>query len=325
MCSLIRMKLVILLAAFVVVMPTKKLWSEEINADVNDIPLPSMSVLSATEQDQAKTLFESQRQSWLSVQSGTGHFKATLKKIIDGNCISEPNGTFTGTIDFIIEPFNKAQGRQSPVNIRCRIHNDTFRCNFVEVGLFDPNGKWGRWNEDSDVTKIDEAIRPFAQELELFFFPFDFMAKTVQDATWSNKYTLSKDDFYSKRGIAIRKSSEQETADVFRGEEQFLFLLSAGFTDAHYWFSTQNGELRQVDVFLPGMVKSFRYEDYYQKDGSPAKYPRKLIVTIKRGTGKSTTGWEYTVELTELALNTAIASDRFVIPSSASNQKQMQK
>ena len=140
------------------------------------------------------------------------------------------------------------------------------------------------------------------------------MSKTYHDGLWSNKYTEPKDQFFSGRGVPWRLSTEEETEDIFGGESQYLFMLSPALIDAHYWFSAENGELRQVDVSVPrDIIISFHYENYAQEPSTGcARFPQRFVQTFRQGSGTTAVGWEYTVDLADLTLNADIPGERFV-------------
>ena len=94
--------------------------------------------------------------------------------------------------------------------------------------------------------------------------------------------------------MPYRRSTQEETSNIFGGEQQYLFMVSPALVDAHYWFSTENGDLRQIDILLPnGLVKSFRYENYARKEGEDARFPQRIVLTSKQGSGDTAIGWEY--------------------------------
>jgi len=181
--------------------------------------------------------------------------------------------------------------------------------------------RW-QWSEGSTPVIDTKMLKPLGWgfKTELLFFPLDFLVKTYPDEVWDNVLMMSKEKFFADRGLPIRQSGPEETNQMFGGEPQYLFLASPALTDAHFWFSAVNGQLRQIDIFLPEEeVKSFRYEDYVRKDGEDASFPRRFILTSKKGSGDQATGWEYVIELTDLEINIDIPAERFIPPQSGSS------
>jgi hypothetical protein len=288
----------------------------EINVSLDDLPLPSPSQLPIDEQEEAVSFFESQHQSWLAVQNGTTQYEINVRNIIQGEFINDPNHSYTGTLEFKVTPMDNLVNRQGPARVQVRLGNDSYGANFLRDNVFDSEAQSWIWvdGESLPEEQISE-LKKWSFKTELFFFPLDFMAKSYSDGVWNSKYTEPAEQFFADRGIPRRLSTQEETDNVFGGESQYLFMLSPALVDAHYWFSVDNGELRQVDVILPGGVtKSFRYENYVQKIGEDAKFPQRIVLTQRRGTGSEATGWEYAVDFKNIKLNVDIPPKRFIPP-----------
>jgi hypothetical protein len=269
------------------------------------------------EQERTISFFESQHRSWLAIKGGSARYETKIWSIRDGKFVVGPNRSQTGTLEFSVTPLNNPTGLQSPAKIQARLFNDKYKLNFLMNNVFDSEASSWLWADDPNLLTSEEMLelKEWTFKTELFFFPLDFMAKTYSDELWNNRYMMSKEQFFASRGLPIRLSTPEETNQIFGGEPEYLFLASPAVVDAHYWFSAEDGELRQIDIFLPeGLVKSFRYEDYVQEKGGNAKYPRRFILTKKKGTGDQANGWEYIVELSGVELNIDIPAERFVPP-----------
>ena len=307
-------KLLIIVSSFLFLFIYCELITATDDLSYNDLPLPSPSTLPQEDIEKAISFFESQHESWLTIRSGTAKYASSTQKILKGECFDDPNHIYSGTLEFLVRPLNNPTKLQSPVKVEARLFNDLYKVNRLRENVFDMKSPFYTWAESSPLTgEQSKKMSKHGFRLELFFFPLDFMAKTYKDGIWDNKYAEVKEEFFAGRGIPRRLSTEAETQNIFGGEQQYLFMLSPALTDAHYWFSSENGELRQIDVFLPGnIVKSFRYENYVKKADSKAKYPQKFILSYKDGEGEKMHGWIYTVELSDLKINIDISSQRFV-------------
>lgn len=275
----------------------------------------SPSQLSDEEQQMAISFFESQHDSWLATRTLSATYEMSVRNITEGNFVEYPNGVQTGSISFSITPIQQLVKLQSPAGIQVKIVNNANQLNLLLDNAFDEDAASHLWTDGEVYLDAGEMLRLVEQtfQIELFFFPMDFMVKTYNDGSWNNKYTEEKEVFFAVRGVPWRRSTQEETDEKFGGESQYLFMISPALTDAHYWFSAENGELRQVDVFLAGdLVKSFRYENYIEKQGDDAKYPQRLILTSKSGTGDQSAGTEYTIKLHNVELNIDIPADQFI-------------
>jgi hypothetical protein len=279
----------------------------------------STSNLSVEEQTRAISSFESQRESWLAIRSGSARFETSVRLIRAGQLVAQEEAPpQTGLIQFLVEPISgDKMGDLSPIRVKAHMFNDR-GWNFVRENVFDGKDKPKEWAA-YEYCPLQGDMARLAREAfstELLFFPFDFMAKTFEDDVWHNKYTAeTKEAFFADRGIPWRRSTAEEETRLFRNEPQYLFMASPGVSDAHYWFSAENGDLRRIDVFLPGnVVKSFQYEDYYQYQDHKEKYPRQLTLIWAKGEGASATGWEFTMRLTNVALNIDIPAGDFLPP-----------
>ncbi|HUT31218.1 MAG TPA: hypothetical protein VMX13_15590 [Sedimentisphaerales bacterium] len=288
-----------------------------IEADVSlgDLDMPSASLLSQAEQKKAISFFEAQRRNWLAIRSGAAQYRTKLRLIRQGQFLDTQLPSQTGTLEFVVTPLDQPVGRQSPAHIQARLSNDLYKWNFVRSNVFDVEARIYQWADDPatplEGDKVNLARGAF--QAELLFFPFDFMAKTYPDERWNNRYMMSKEQYFADRGLPRRISTQEETLTAFGGEALYLFMASPALVDAHYWFSADNGELRQIDVFNSndGAVRSYRYEGYTNAEGQEARFPTRFIHTWRKGTGSKATGWEYTVELTDVKLNIDLPEDRF--------------
>jgi hypothetical protein len=287
----------------------------EVDLSVEELEMPSASLLSQAEQKKAILSFEAQRRSWLAIRSGAAQYRTKLRLIRQGQFLDTQLPSQTGTLEFVVTPLDQPVGRQSPAHIQAHLSNDLYKWNFVRSNVFDVEARRYQWADDPatplEGDKVNLAKGAF--QTELLFFPFDFMAKTYPDERWNNRYMMSREQYFADRGLPRRISTEEEALTAFGGEAQYLFMASPALVDAHYWFSADNGELRQIDVFNSsnGAVRSYRYEGYRNAEGQEARFPTRFIHTWRKGTGSKATGWEYTVELTDVKLNIDLPQDRF--------------
>jgi tetratricopeptide (TPR) repeat protein len=282
------------------------------------LPSSSLSSLSPEEQEEAVSYFEYQHQGWLGIKDGTAKYSSTIFGIEKGQIQEKTARSQMGTLEFQVMPSKDSTGMRSPVKVQVRLFNENTKQIFVRDNIFDSGASSWHWTENSTVV-IPNKTAELAEETELFFFPLDFMVKTYSDEIWNdkwnNKYMESKAEFFAGRGMPLRRSTKEETDTMFGGEQQYLFMLNPA-KDAHYWFSAGNGELRQVDVFLPdGSTRNFRYENYTWNQDENIGFPQRFTLTWKKGTGEDITGYKFTVELTDIKLNTNISAERFVPPS----------
>jgi len=277
--------------------------------------------LSLVEQEGAIALFESQYRRWFAIESGTARYEAKVRSIKAGQFVPDSTPAQTGTLWFVVAPLNSPIKLQSPAKVQVCLTNDKYKWNFVNDNVFDSESPYWQWADDPNIPIEGEMVLSAKRALQptLLFLPLDLMAKTYPDEqkVWNNKYMTPKYKFfYAGRGVPVRRSTQEETNHKFGGEPQYLYLISPAVDDAHYWFSAENGELRQIDVFIPeeDVIKSFRYENYVRKAGEDASFPQRFILTWKKGSGDSATGLECTVELTGVELNIDIPAERFVPP-----------
>lgn len=284
------------------------------NISTDDLPLLSHSTLSQADQEKAISFFESQHDSWLAITSGTAKYQTQVRNIVQGELVDDPNHAYTGTFEFVVTPLDDPVKHQSPVRVKARLSNNNYNLNVLWNNFSDSEAFSWSWTDGSPLGEEEiKKIRKWVFKPEMFFFPLDFMSKSYRDGLWHNKYTEPKESFFPGRGIPRRLSTQEETENAFAGEQQFLFMLSPALVDAHYWFSAENGELRQVDIFVPGDIKiSFRYEDYSQQPAGHAKFPQRFVQTFTQGSGDNAIGWEYAVDITDLNLNVDIPTQRFV-------------
>jgi hypothetical protein len=281
---------------------------------LNSLPLPSRSHLSVEEQAGAISAFESQHTAWLSVKSGSAKYKTSLRIIKNGKFVDAPDSSLqTGTIEFTIAPSDNPLKNESLAHVEVRLSNDKYKWTLTKTDAFGKDS-W-RWENGSDTAvKIDkqEQVKT-AFDMELMFFPVHFMPEAYGEGAWNFDTSLPKEQFFADSGLPIRRTTPEEADSKFMGEPQYLFQFRDA-KDINYWFSAEKGELRQIEGLNAknNMVKTFRYEEYVQKEGEIAKFPRKFIMTIIKGTGSKAAGWEQTVELTDLQLNTNISPDRFI-------------
>jgi len=280
------------------------------------LPLPSRSLLSAEEQAKAISAFDSQRNSWLSVKNGSAKYKTSLRILKDGKFVDAPASyTQTGKFEFTVAPLDRKPKNESLASIHIRLSNDKEKWTLIKDNAFGRDSL--RWTDgDNTAVKINKKDQVNASfDMELLFFPVHFMAETYSEGVW-NGTGMPKEYFFKDRGLPVRQTTQEEANSKFGGESQYLFLPAPEMPTAQYWFSAEKGELRQLNVTssADNMVKSFRYEDYIQKNGEIAKFPRKFVMTCIKGTGDKAMGWEQTVELTDLELNTNISPERFIPP-----------
>lgn len=265
--------------------------------------------LSSEERETATSSFESQHDNWLAVESGSANCEVILRKINNGQFTIDPNGSYTGTLEFLIQAadISSPTKNQSPVQVQVRLFNNKTGCTILQENIFDGEAKTWQWTGNADVPPDGRSeVTKSAFQSDLLFLPLNFMANIYSSG-------FSKEQFLSGPGIPIRHSSPDETTNIFNGEQQYLFLPDLETASAHYWLSAENGELRQIDFISPsGANKNLRYENYIRKEGTNAAFPRKFILTWKQETTNGTTGWEYTVQLTDVELNVAFPPERFL-------------
>ena len=276
------------------------------------LPLPSLSPLPYEEEKKAVDFFESQHRSWLATKSGSARYITILSGIRDGEFTQYPPLRI-GTLDFVITS-NIPEGHKSPVKIQAHLFDEMSKSHSVSNDVLDWEMRWWQWTEDPTfpIYRAKQVYNTF--QIELLFLPLDFMAKTYSDGSWHNKYMTSKEDFFAYHGVPRRRSTEEETKQIFGGEPQYLFMANPEVVDVHYWFSAENGELRQIDVFSPDedKVRSFRYEYYVQDED--AKFPRKFTLTCKWKEGDSIKGLRHTIYFSDVKLNIDIPAERFIVP-----------
>jgi hypothetical protein len=294
--------------------PAPGVAEEAVNASDIVVPALPLSMLSQAEQTEAISFFEAQRRNWLGVRTVTTHFTGSLCKLVDGEVVADPNRCLAGTLEFAVSPLAKADRFQSPVRVQVRMSCDKCGMHFLGDNALGPSNPSQIWADEvsSANSRAIAELKDWAFQTELFFFPLDLMAKTVTGAPWDNVYAEPAEKFFAERGLPRRRSTPEETQTTFGGEPQYLFMVSPAIVDACYWFSAVSGELRQIDVFLPGgAVKTFRYENYVQQSGSDIRFPQRFVLTYKSTAGGHVVGWQYAVEITELELNKEIPADRF--------------
>jgi len=298
----------------------KNFSDDTMDFSLDDLPLPFFSSLPMQEDEKAIASFESQHDTWLAIESGTARYKTKLRRIKEGKFVGETMVPQTGTLEFTVTPLSSPIKRQSPAKVQFRLFNDDNKKNYLKNNVFDSESPSWEWAEDS-TSSVESRKAKHVNALfntdELLFLPLDFMAKTYSEGKWNNKYTKPKEDYFENQRIIRRGSTPEETDNIFDGEPQYLFLDSPAIVDAHYWFSAKTGDLRQIDIFSPkeNVVRSFRYENYIQKEGNNTKFPQRFTLTWKKGSGDEVLGWEYTIELSDVELNVDIPPERFTPPS----------
>jgi len=313
--AFIKVGLVMLCVTFLAAFSTPALAVDIDDISLDDLPLPSRSLLPIDEQERAISFFESQHDSWLAVKSGSANCVTNVRNIVQGEFVADPNRSWAGTLEFVVTTIGNPIKFQSPAKIQIRLCNNKYKWNFVNGNIFDSEISPQLWADDTEfpIKGKTGRLARWGFKTELFFFPIDFMAKTYSDGIWDNRYTEPKEKFFMGCGVPIRHSTQEETDNIFGGEPQYLFMASLSLVDALYWFSAESGDLRQIDVFLPnGLVKSFRYENYIQEKDGYARFPQRFTLTSKQGSGDTATGWEYTVELYDVKLNIDIPNERFI-------------
>ena len=295
-----------------------------IGADLLDIEMPAPRLTALSEEDEAQAVasFKQQHDAWLAVKTGRSTMKVTFRRIKDGEYVpEEAPEVLTGSLAFRISPAGEGTRGQSPVKVDVRLTNNQYGCSYLVNNVFSRKGR--RFLPNADGVAIPPEARAkldtWGFRTELLFFPLDFMAKSYKSRSWSNVYTRPEGAYFSNAGLPWRRSTEAETATAFKGEPQYLFLLSPGLTDADYWFSTVNGEFRQVDVRLPrGVVKSFRYEDYVKladEQAAPdeqAAFPSTIVASQLTGSGAEAHGWEVRIKLESLQINVDLPDATFL-------------
>lgn len=290
----------------------------QMDVSLDDLPLPSASLLSQENQERAISFFESQRRSWLAIKTISAKYTTKMQHIKKGKLLNEPMYIQSGTLEFAVELLLNPTGHQSPARVQIRLFDKKSKSGFVKDNALDWKEPWQQWTENTifpmDISRTKKERGLY--ETDLLFLPLDFMAKTYGDKQYHRASMMTREQFFSRPGVPIRLSTQEETKRKFKGELQYLFMASPALIDAHYWFSAENGELRQIDALdsNQNVVKSFRYEDYVYKEDEGAKWPCRFISTWKKGTGDETAGWQYTIELTDVEINNPISPQRFIPP-----------
>lgn len=280
--------------------------------------------LSLHEQEKPISFFESQHRNWLGVKSGVVQYKIKARSIQNGEFKEMLLPFQSGSLEFLVTPLDASVKLQGPAKVQARLFNDQKQSTLLVDDVFDPETSSWLWRNDSN-TPSDEEITKIkkitGQMMELFFLPIDFMAKTYPEGIWQNKFMVPKERFFVDLGLPIRHSTADETARIFANEPQYLFLSSYIPTDAKYWFSAVNGELRQIDVISPqyNIVRNCRYENYIQQQGQDIKFPQHLVLTVVQNEGGNTssTGEELTVDFSNLQLNADVSMARLAPPQNA--------
>ncbi len=291
---------------------------KEIDLALDVVDLPPASLLSASERQRAISSFESQREGWLAVKTGLARYKTTMRLFKNGEFVDVEVPSQSGTLEFRVTPLSNPMGRESPAKIKVRMSNEKHKWNFLRESALSAEAVTHQWADDPaiPIEGKNADLAKGAFQVQAFFFPFDLMAKSYPDKRWSNRYMLPRDKFFAEKGLPRRVSTKQETENLFAGEQQYLFMASPALVDAHYWFSAENGDLRQIDIVnaQQNVTESFRYEDYYQRENEHARFPKRFVHTWKMGTGDNIKGWEYVVELSDVKLNAEIPPERFIPP-----------
>lgn len=204
---------------------------------------------------------------------------------------------------------------KKPAKIQVRTYNDGDKCGFLKDDALNSRAPWRQLTGDPNLAIKEDDIKS-AIQTGLLFYPLDLMTQTFPNKSWNNRYMVPRNEFFASRGIPIRRSTQQETDSIFGGEPQYLFMIDYDVNNsANYWFSAENGQLRQIDISCPdGAITSFRYEDYVQKQGEDAQFPQRFILTRTSGTGDKAILWELTVDLSDVQLNIDIPAEKFTTP-----------
>jgi len=273
------------------------------------LPLPLNTTLSPRDVESAISCFQAQHDNWLAIQSGSAHYTTKLRLIKDGEYINpEDYVSQSGLLEFAVTPLSIPEGSLSPAKVQVRMTNENTNWNFSRDNVFDKQEALKDWPEGpSDSAPPEKAFSQAKGAFmpQLFFYPFDYMAKSYPHAAWNNRYMDTSNRYFEDRGMPRRVSTPDETETLFHGEPQYLFMSSPALLDAQFWFSAESGELRQIDLLShnTNTVISYRYENYTSETDDGPSFPRRCIATWRKGRGDSAVGWEMTYELTELQLN----------------------
>ncbi|MAX23088.1 MAG: hypothetical protein CMJ19_01175 [Phycisphaeraceae bacterium] len=295
--------------------------AESSNIDMSDVQkdIVHLSSLSPDEENKALSLFDKARANWLDIRSGEAWYRVRKEKLETGRFLPQDGPVRVGMLSFAVELIDPKDGFTSPVKATVWMHDKRLKINLLVRDIFAVKSKTdvAIWSDDPSAKMVENAPLSPIVSGEPLFFPFDVMAKTYSDKRVSNKLTVTKSQFLSYRGVAWRSSSSEETRSIFAGEKQYLFRLSHGQSDANYWVSAVTGELRQIDLIIPGGTKTFRYECYSKVKGKGPSFPQRVAVTWKQGVGELATGWRQTIILRNVKLNGARVHGVFTIPATA--------
>ena len=255
--------------------------------------------LSREESAQAISFFESQHRNWFAVKNGVAGYRTIVRRSESGTLIEDPRSSESGTIQFTVTSADNPNKSQGP---QIKVHLSNGKWNFSKDNVLDLKASWRQWSDDPN-SPIAKSAGRLRKRMELLFYPFNFMARTYPAKQWNTRQMMPKWRFFATRGLPMARSTQQETDTMFAGEPQYLFLPSYSVTAVQYWFSTVNGQLRQIDMFAPdNSVTSFRYENYVQKDDC-MEFPQRLTLVNKKQKSDTTKRWEFIVELTDLNIN----------------------
>jgi hypothetical protein len=304
--------------------PKKRIVAEQDTAGVDDLPLPHPTTLSQKEEEKAVSFFASQRDGWLSMRFLTANYKARKWLIEDGNFVECDDKAMTGKIYAKTVPFDRPPAEMpfASVEIPVHLYSDQFKCHLMKESITGPKFRKEivYWADDSNAEIDKPSVKSQAWDYvraEWIFEPLIYLSQLYRDEKWQGA-GLTREQFFADRGVPLRRSSEDETKNLFGGEPQYLFVPSRTFDD-QIWVSATTGEIRHISVQPAERKKrvhriQFCYYDYIKDKDGRSVFPTRFVFAWDKGQGKNLQGGKLEVELTNVELNHEISPDVFKLP-----------
>jgi hypothetical protein len=279
-----------------------------ISANLYDLAslVPTYTNMTPEQCEWAIRSYEATYKGYQFLNDGSAKCKINYQEYENGH-LKKDEDISLGRIEFVTVPFNDSSAKL-PVNIKVLI-TDSNGKSFIDKNVLDKNISFVQAGLDS--SKDSSAIK-FINEhpiiMNSIFYPVDFIARSWRGPRYHNvKYATSKEDYFESPvgpGYPRRISSEEETKNVFNGEQQFLITPGKHF-NTKCWFSTDLYELRMMECPKDGDAgtKTFRYENYLYDRKNDGAFPRNIIATSVQVKNNVKTIQKYTIELVDLKLN----------------------
>ena len=203
--------------------------------------------ISDSDKQQAISYLESQHSNWLQIYNGTGSFRFEI--IMEGSEGKELNGV----LNFIVSPNDSDNPDIPPVTLQVELLLSNIGRLYNE-NIYSLESKWSK-DDQVESTLTKEEVNLICRSMNGLFYPFRVMACTYPVAGWQNNRMIPKRMFFLTRGHPIRQSTPEETEQLFKGENQYLFYLNSDSSREQHWISAENGEFRMIkDMYV---FKSF--------------------------------------------------------------------